>query len=572
MRQVDHLQHPQPTQRGNQAGQRLRQQLSNLGWLPYGGAIFAVLVVVVALAGGLLLSTLGGYLGVTALLALPALLALALLFLLRQYVLLAGMTVVAAIFLDFYQLLGHPLHEPVVALALALAVVAFLFLIQSEETPWVPLRHLWFWAALLFVAALAIPRGGSLSQTVSYYVTILATGLAMYALGTQITRSWSDLRWLLTLLTLVAAFIALHSIVEGMTGKFLFATANQTNYLTAVAGFHLAGETVIRAGSFLINPDWNGLYLAMSLFPAAGLIFSARTRAWRIFAVVACGLLLLALLFTFTTASWLAAAVGFGCFFLLGVPKRYRAWTLFGLIVGGLVIGLVFLKEVRLLYAHATASSETTLRLGAWETALRIIRAYPLTGIGMGYNLYLDRAERFRVALQTQPLAHPHNSYLELAAFAGIPVMLAFLALLGVMGRDVVRAWRQAPLSQKPLYAGGIAALVVLTVNSFFINGWTLPPFVCLGWLLVGAITSHALEAERARTAQEELLAAAQKRNLPASQAQRGGLSGMLRLRGKAPPNTLTAGGEPAEKGAAIGATVGGRTPGRRATVKERDA
>jgi len=499
----------------------------------------------------------GGYVGVTAMSALPALLALALLFVLRRYVLLAGVTVVAAIFLDFYQALGRPLHEPVVALALALAVVGFLFLIQSEETPWVPLRHLRFWAVLLVVAALAIPRGGSLSQTVSYYVTILATGLAMYALGTQITRSYSDLRWLLTLLTAVAAFIALHSIVQGVTGKFLFATAHQTDYLSAVAGFHLAGATVTRAGSFLLNPDWNGLYLAMSLFPAAGLIFTGATRAWRLFAAVTCGLLLLALLFTFTTASWLAAGVGFGFFFFLGVPKRYRWWTLGGLVFGMLIIGLVFLKEVRLLYAHATASNETTLRLGAWETALRIIRAYPLTGIGMGYNLYLDRSERFRVALQTQALAHPHNSYLELAAFAGIPVLLAFLALLSVMAVDVSRAWRHAARAQKPLFGSVIAALLVLSVNSFFINGWTLPPFVCLGWLLVGAITSRALQAAQAEAAREAAPPTTLTQNTsdtPATQQQRSKRSGLLRGRGKGAPETSSERSQPASEAAAMGA------------------
>ncbi|MEO7001948.1 MAG: O-antigen ligase family protein, partial [Ktedonobacterales bacterium] len=355
------------------------------------------------------------------------------------------------------------------------------------------------------------------------------------------TRSYRDLQWLLTCLTALAAFIAFHTLVQGVTGRFLFATENQSDYLSAVSGFHLSGSTVTRAGSFLINPDWNGLYLAMSLFPAAGLIFTGATRAWRIFAAATCGLVLLALLFTFTTSSWLAASVGFVFFLFIGVPKRYRWWMLGGLITMMLVIWAVFFKQVALLYAHATASNETTLRLGAWETALRIIRADPFTGIGMGYNLYLDRAERFRVALQTQALAHPHNSYLELAAFAGLPVLLAFLALLGMMGADVVRAYRRSDRRQKPLFGGVIAALIVLSVNSLFINGWTLPPFVCLGWLLIGAVTSRAVQAAQADAARIAPLPASLKPNKqeqPAAQQQRGRRSGLPRRRGNRAPGT----------------------------------
>ncbi|MEO7003334.1 MAG: hypothetical protein ABI068_16080, partial [Ktedonobacterales bacterium] len=174
--------------RVNQVNTQVQRRLSGLGWRSYTNIRYAVVIALAALAAGLALTALGGFVSVSAMLAIPALLALILLLYLRGYLLLTGVTVVAAIFLDFYQIIGRPLHEPVVALGLALLVVGFLFFTQTEETPWVALRHLRFWALFLIVAALAIPRGGSLSQTVSYYVTILAASLVMYVLGTQITR------------------------------------------------------------------------------------------------------------------------------------------------------------------------------------------------------------------------------------------------------------------------------------------------------------------------------------------------------------------------------------------------
>jgi O-antigen ligase len=477
---------------------QVTERLGTFGWrLERNNTLALATIGVIALALGIALSALGRS-SLSALLAVPAALAILLLICLRQYLLLAALVVFVAIFIDFYQFVGLPLHEPVAALLLAFVVLAILFFTQSERTPWISLRHLIPWAALLVLAALAIPRGGSLSQTVSYYVTIFGIAIVVYCLGTQVSRSYRDLQFLLLLLILLASFIALHTLIQGVTGKFLFATAAQSDYLSSVSGFQLAGSSASRAGSFLLNPDWNGLFLAVSLFLAAGMLFAdAASRVVRGAAAIACALILLALLFTFTTASWLAAGAGFVIFVSVFLPKKYRLRTL--VVAGaGLLIGvIIFARESRLLLQHATATGEYTLRLGAWETALRIILTHPLTGIGMAYTLYLDRAEAYRSPLQTQQLAHPHNSYLELAAFAGIPVLAAFLLLLFLAFRTAWRTYHATDARYQPLIGGVITGLIVLSVNSLFINGWTLPPFACLGWLLMGAITSRALLASR---------------------------------------------------------------------------
>ncbi len=133
--------------------------------------------------------------------------------------------------------------------------------------------------------------------------------------------------------------------------------------------------------------------------------------------------------------------------------------------------------------------------MGAWETALRVIQARPLTGLGLSQSIYIVAAEPYRVPWQTRPLAHPHNSYLELAAFAGIPVLLAFLALLAASLRTVVQRWRQAPASVQPVIGGIFTALIVLSVNSLFINGWTLPPIAGIAWMLAGAAMGRFRDA-----------------------------------------------------------------------------
>lgn len=456
---------------------------------------------VAAVAGGVLVSA-AGQSSPAAAVAIPLAFGVILLYLSRHYLEVAVVITTAAIFLDFYQIVAPPLHEPVIWLLLAAALVAVMFLAQSHTWLWVRVPHLWLWMLLLVVAGLAVPRG-QLTATASYYVTVFINGLLMYVIGVQVVRGGGDLRRLLGALATLSAFIAAHSIVQGLTGQFLFATQHLQDYLGSKAGFHLAGTTVNRAGSFFQNPDWNGAFLAMMLFVPLGMATSAQSRAGRAVFVAFCVLDVLGLLFTFSAAAWVAAVCGVLLYVAVFVPRRYRAGALAA--IGSLLaaIAIVFSVQVRLLLAHASAQNEYTLRLGAWLTALRAIGAHPLTGLGMAQTIYLNASKPYRVAWETTLLAHPHNSYLELAAFAGLPVLAAFLALLAAELRTALATYRAAPPEVRPLIGGVLAAQCTFCVNSIAINGWTLPVLAALGWLLLGAISSPLLRSVQPRVLAE---------------------------------------------------------------------
>ncbi len=426
--------------------------------------------------------------------ALLATVVAALLIIAGQETLLVGMIVVVSIFIDFYEIIGLPLREPVVGIALSAALVVTLFLAQSDARPWSYTPRLGFWVVLLALTGLAVPRG-AMTQTGFYFLTVIVGPFLLYILGVQVARNPGQLKWLVVLLSAIAVFVAAHSIVQGVTGKFLFATLRQIDYLGSVSGFHLAGFSIERAGSFLENPDWNGAYLAFSFFPLVGLFLAARQTWTRALSALGALLVLIALLFTFTTASWLALGVGIVVLLWRVIPRRYLKRSLITIGVAALTFGALFSFQLRLLFIHATANRELTLRLGAWETALRVIQARPLTGLGLSQSIYIVAAEPYRVPWQTRPLAHPHNSYLELAAFAGIPVLLAFLALLVASLRTMVQRWRQAPVSVQPVIGGIFTALIVLSVNSLFINGWTLPPIAGIAWMLAGAAMGRFRDA-----------------------------------------------------------------------------
>ncbi len=443
----------------------------------------------VAMLSGIALSAIGQQ-SLSLMMAVVGAMPLVLLFLSGQEVILAGALPLVVIFIDHYQLAGLPLRMPVVASSIAAVMLVALFVGQSDARPWRRIAALWFWVTLLAITGLAIPRA-PLTQTTVYYATEFLGPFILYVLGAQVARSSRALTYLVAIVSSVAVFIALHSIVQSTTGVFLFATPRLVDYLGSRYGFHLAGFSVNRAGSFLENPDWNGAYLAFSFFPLIGLFLAAKRMTWRILTGTGAVLVLIGLLFTFTTTSWLALSVGLIILFWRVIPRQHmkRALITLGVVTLGFVV--IFGYQLRLLFIHSTSTKEATLRIGVWETALRVIAAHPLLGVGMSQATYVVVAQPYRVPWQTSAVGHPHNSYLELAAFAGIPALLAFLALLVVVLRRIVRNWRAATPSIQPIIGGVFTALIVLSVNSLAINGWTLSALAAIAWLLAGAVSSR---------------------------------------------------------------------------------
>lgn len=345
-----------------------------------------------------------------------------------------------------------------------------------------------------------IVSGIYLPETLAYYeVGIFLTPLLAFIVGVQAAANVAQLRRLLGYLSAFGALIATHTIIAASTGTFVLETTHQASYLAARSDFTLADSTTSRIGSFLQNPDWNGALLAFMACIALGVAFASTSIAGRLLGVLETVVIIVALLFTFSYGAWVGLAIGLLAFLLLVASWRARAWliTLIVAIVG--VGGIILQKEVGLLVRHGSTPGELSLRIGAWRTALHIIEAFPLTGIGWGLLNYQEKAEPFRVAQQYRELAHPHNSYLELGAMGGLPVLVVFLVLLAGVIRLTWKNCSSSRLPNRALFCGILAATIALAVNSVTINAWTLPPIACVAWLVLGAGASPALRTATAR-------------------------------------------------------------------------
>ncbi|MDQ2902920.1 MAG: O-antigen ligase family protein [Chloroflexota bacterium] len=461
----------------------------------WGKALIFVLFPVTGLCiGGVLgrlsLYTLGAAIGITIML---------LLLVLRQDVVAATLIIVTHIYVDWY------LGSLVAAQVMTFLMLLVYFMARSPRHPWAEPRALWLWVLFLFLGIDPAIQGASrLYDIAFYYPNLIGGALLMFWLGTVIAKDVRHLRTFFQCLALLAALLAIHTIIQTMTGKVIFGSPRFDAYIASRGGFALFnGLNVFRVGSFFEDPNWNGTFFATMLFLPLGLFMEASSIKGKMLYLAEVLLMIPALLFTYSGGAWVGVLGGLIAFLILLGRLRDRLWlsSLVGLVA---VIGRVFFStQISLQLQHGTSPAEFPLRLGAWETGLKVIGAFPLTGVGLGFEVYQQRAEPYRVAAQYLQLDHPHNSYIEFGAKGGLPLLVVFLALIVLALWQTWRTRALLPVGTRLLLSGGIAAIMAFSVNSFSINAWTLPPLAALGWIILGAMSSPLLKKSLASNSNE---------------------------------------------------------------------
>lgn len=422
--------------------------------------------------------------------SLGAMLFLIVLLMVGQDELIAALILLAHLYVDWY--LGYS----VVAQLAAIALIVLFFLLRSPRRPWATPRVLWLWLILMLLAISPSIRGiTSIHDALYYYPNVLGGGLIMLWLGTLVGRNVTGVVRTFACIAAVGTFLAIVSIFQYKTGILLFGSNRFDASINAADNYVLLqGSTIFRIGVFFVNPDWSGAFFALMLFIPFGLFVYTRSLLLKVVYLTQIILLLPALLFTYSNGAWIGVLAGLIVFIALIGRNRYRVFILGAGSVLTLLAYMFLSSQLLLQIQHATGQRELSLREGAWETGLRVMKAFPLSGIGLGLTTYLERAEPYRVPAQYVSLAHPHNSYIELGAMGGIPLVLVFIALLLFA---LWRAWKIHSMldpATRALFAGGIAAIVVISVNSFSINEWTLPPLSAFGWLILGVLSSPLLQ------------------------------------------------------------------------------
>jgi O-antigen ligase len=215
-------------------------------------------------------------------------------------------------------------------------------------------------------------------------------------------------------------------------------------------------------GSLTHYMTYSGVLMLVACTAAARIMFRRQDRTWASLVMPA---LLVAIALTMSRNAWVGVCVGIGLLFLL------RDFRLIALLPAAAALFLAFAPTqlADRLYSTFSLSDPTNRdRIAMFHTGARIVRDFPLTGVGpdgvrLVYQHYRDpRAER-----QLNP--HLHNVPLQIAAERGLPALGVWLWFIVVLIRDLARKTRSSPIRSLPTAAlAGVVAM--LTAGMFEYN------------------------------------------------------------------------------------------------------
>jgi O-antigen ligase len=203
-----------------------------------------------------------------------------------------------------------------------------------------------------------------------------------------------------------------------------------------------------------------------------------------------------------------AAAVSMGVVFL-----SLSRGSLLSLLAGMFVLGLLGLRSRKVFFLLGTGFSALGLlileslglleplllrfqegadfnRLDLLQASARMIADQPLIGIGQSEFSFLEALGTY--SRSDVNLVHPHNSFLQMAVFGGLPLFFTFLLLIGSLLRrpgghfSVEPSWHRL---QASVLAGVVAFLVNMLTDFIYFNSISCFIF----WILVTVYASRAL-------------------------------------------------------------------------------
>lgn len=380
---------------------------------------------------------------------------------------------------------------------LLVAIAAYWLLITiSEESPLKIITPIHLLVVIYWcVATIATAFSPVKLAAASGWLT-LTLYLFLFALAARILRSPRLSNWIITSFLLIALVVSCYGVRQEFFGVAQLATWNDPNSA-------LANDT--RVYSYLGNPNLLGGYLLPAIALSVAAVFVWQGLLPKILAAVMVGVNSACLYFTDSRGAWLAMAALVATLLLLFyywwrpyLPRFWQIWLLplvFGCLTGLLVVAILASETLRLRFASIFAGrkdSSNNFRINVWEAVFKMIRDYPLTGIGPGHDAFNQVYPRYMNS--RYPALSAYSIYLEHLVEMGYLGLICFLWLLVVtLSYGIRQLTRLRAQSNKRGFwlIGAIAALVGLSVHGIVDTVWYRPQISTLWWFVLAIVASY---------------------------------------------------------------------------------
>jgi O-antigen ligase len=242
----------------------------------------------------------------------------------------------------------------------------------------------------------------------------------------------------------------------------------------AILNYNNLGKRV--EGSLTHYMTYSGVMMLVACTAAARIMFRRQDRTWAALVMPA---LLVALALTMSRNAWVGSCVGIGVLFLL---RDFRLVALLP-VAAALFLAVAPSHLADRLYSTFNLRDPTNRdRVAMFHTGVRIIKDFPLTGVGPdGVRLVYQHYRDVRAERQLNP--HLHNVPLQIAAERGLPALAIWLWFIIGLIRDLLRKTKSSPMRSLPTAA--LAAVVAMLAAGMFEYNFGDSEFLMLFLLLV---------------------------------------------------------------------------------------
>jgi O-antigen ligase len=298
-------------------------------------------------------------------------------------------------------------------------------------------------------------------------------------------QDFRQLKKFTMLLVLYVTLAALYGIVQHYLEVDLFRLSKPISLLKHVDNDLKAP---IRIPGFSSYMTFSG-HLAMTLPIICAYFLWVKKRIKKGLLAISIILTCVALLWTYTRSAWIGAV----CAVTLLGYLRGKKFSFFFFLLFVFLAVFVFQPAIFDRSLSVFSTKENMERLYTWESTLNMIKDHPLTGIGKGNYSKFAPDYRSKYNFDFSSRAHAHNNLLQAAVEGGIPSLLCFLWLWGVIFRSMYRTYQQISENNtilKLLSLGFLGSITAFFVQGFFENNFGDSETVMMMWL----ITAFALK------------------------------------------------------------------------------
>jgi len=354
------------------------------------------------------------------------------------------------------------------------------------------------------------PPASSLNRPIAVFLiicilSIVSSAFWQSALGDFITKimEWFAIYWLIQ-----ESFTSKRQIFVLLGVTFFTAISTAVD---AILQFSILGKDLFygypvspdgRATAGFKAPSGLGAYLASIIPLTLSLIFYSRNKMAKTGFLVVLGVMVWALMLTFTRGAWTGAFAGilvFVLIYLIGSKRIETAKTfLLALVFLIMTIAFPLMLNTEKTLKMIKRSNTIAWRLEIWQDSMRMIKDRPL--FGHGVNTFMPVFQSYRRQIHNYP-TYAHNCFIQLASDVGLLGLAAFGWIFLRLFLDVSCQIRTMALERERMIFLGLgvsASIAAYLVHSFFDTSlFSLQLGVYL-WFLVGIQSKiNFLVAER---------------------------------------------------------------------------